>query len=81
MDRCEFVNTVVSQPLRRFACLAFCQIPTCVRARVCMYNLHFVVDFSIHILDQVRQGLYDFPTDSFGHVSENAKDLIKKLLT
>jgi len=36
---------------------------------------------NIHILDQVRQGLYDFPTDSFGHVSENAKDLIKKLLT
>mmetsp|Transcript_19089 Transcript_19089/g.26706 ORF Transcript_19089/g.26706 Transcript_19089/m.26706 type:complete len:441 (+) Transcript_19089:196-1518(+) len=34
----------------------------------------------IHILDQVKEGMYDFPSDSFGHVGEDAKDLIRNLL-
>jgi len=38
-------------------------------------------DPNVHILDQVKQGKYSFPKENFGHVGENAKDLIRKLLT
>jgi len=35
----------------------------------------------VNILTQVKKGMYDFPEDSFGHVSEAPKDLIKRLMT
>jgi len=37
-------------------------------------------DPDMHILDQVKQGKYEFPTDNWKHVGEEAKDLIRKLL-